>query len=376
MAFDWVRPLAAVPANKKEPGEAVRQRFRGLTAALVQHRGSLGALAGVFDHFHKVTRSYWPGRFRCYDVAGLPWTTNELEQLFGSYRHHKRRCSGRKVACPGTVVRGAVRLVAAAVTRLRPTTATYLVPSDLTMWRDLFESLERCQTVQTLGRRFRRDPVAYLKSHEDPHFNPTLPTLLARPDSRLCGSGSLRPRAPRTPWRSAGGDWVRSGNQPRRGRQPHNRCRAPRSPSGSFRTGPRVRSGSRPRPGRRTSQSIQNPQMAIGFVSYRPLGSFGETGVRRSRGTAVGCPEALTEPWPTKLGLGSFGESAARPDEGRTIDPRAPDNHRVRLGLAVGFVRGTGRPEGRGTHRSGQVGQRRSRRATHHFMVVGADSVD
>ena len=88
-----------------------------------------------------MTRSYWPGLFRCYDVADLPRTNNDLEQFFGSYRYHERRCSGRKVACPGTVVRGSVRLVAAAATRLRPIEVADLVPSDLAAWRDLRGSL-------------------------------------------------------------------------------------------------------------------------------------------------------------------------------------------------------------------------------------------
>jgi hypothetical protein len=175
-AFGWVRRLTAVLANKKGlNAAAVRRRYRGLTAALARHHGSLGSLAGAFDHFRKVTRSYWPGLFRCYDVDGLPRTNNDLEQFFGSYRDHERRCSGRKVACPGTVVRGSVRVVAAAATRLRPIGATELVPSDLEKWRALRGSLERRQAVRTLGRRFRRDPVAYLKSLEDSLINLTLP---------------------------------------------------------------------------------------------------------------------------------------------------------------------------------------------------------
>jgi hypothetical protein len=73
------------------------------------------------------------------------------------------------------VVRGSVRVVAAAATRLRPIGATDLVPSDLKRWRDLRGSLERRQVVRTLGRRFRRDPAAYLKSLEDSLINLTLP---------------------------------------------------------------------------------------------------------------------------------------------------------------------------------------------------------
>jgi hypothetical protein len=153
----------------------VKRRYGGLIAAIARHRRAAGRLAEAFLHFLKVTRSYWPGLFRCYDTEGLPRTNNELEQFFGSYRYHERRASGRKVACPGTVVRGSVRLVASAATRLRPIGTEDLVPSDLGAWRELRRSLERRQAVRTLGRRFRRDPVAYLRSLEESLINQALP---------------------------------------------------------------------------------------------------------------------------------------------------------------------------------------------------------
>jgi hypothetical protein len=175
-AFGWVHRAAAVLRNKKGLDAAgVRRRYRGLIAALARHRGSSGSLAGAFDHFRKVTRSYWPGLFRCYDVDSLPRTNNDLEQFFGSYRYHERRCSGRKVACPGTVVRGSVRLVAAAATRLRPIDPADLIPTDRKAWRDLRGSLERRQAVRTMGRRFRRDPATYLRSLEASLINQALP---------------------------------------------------------------------------------------------------------------------------------------------------------------------------------------------------------
>ena len=162
--------------NKKGLDAAgVRRRYRGLLGALARHRRATGRLAEAFDHFRKVTRSYWPGLFRCYDVEELPRTNNDLEQFFGSYRYHERRCSGRKVACPGTVVRGSVRLAASAATRLRSIEVADLVPSDLEAWRDLRGSLERRRDVRTLGRRFRRDPVAYLRSLEESLINQALP---------------------------------------------------------------------------------------------------------------------------------------------------------------------------------------------------------
>jgi hypothetical protein len=113
--------------------------------------------------------------FSCYGKSDLPRTNNDLEQFFGSYRFHERRCSSRKTACPGTVVRGSVRLVVATATRLRSIEVADLIPSDLTAWRDWRGSLEQRQIVRTLGRRCRRDPQAYLRSLEQALIKATLP---------------------------------------------------------------------------------------------------------------------------------------------------------------------------------------------------------
>ena len=176
-AFGRIRRAASILRNKKGRDAAeVGRRYGELIATLARRRGRLGTLAEAFDHFAKVTRSYEPGLFRCYQVEGLPRTNNELEPFFGSYRYHERRCSGRKVACPGTVVRGSVRLVAAAATRLRRIEASDLIPSDLSAWKELRGRLERRQAIRTLGRRFRKDPAAYLQSLEDSLINQALPS--------------------------------------------------------------------------------------------------------------------------------------------------------------------------------------------------------
>ncbi len=176
VAFGWIHRAAAILANEKGLDAArVRRRYRDLMAALARQRPSCGHWAEAFDHFRKVTRSYWFGLFRCYDVEGLPRTNNDLEQFFGSYRYHERRASGRKVACPGTVVRGSVRLVAAASTRLRAIKVADLVPSDVAAWRELRQSLEQRQATRALGRRFRRNPQVYLRSLEQSLINQTLP---------------------------------------------------------------------------------------------------------------------------------------------------------------------------------------------------------
>ena len=143
---------------------------------MTRQRGLVGALASGIDHFVKVSRSYWAGLFHCYDVPDLPRTDNDREQLFGSHRYHERRASGRKVASPGLVVRGSVRLPAAVATRLRgQVRGEDLAPSDPGAWRELRAGLERRQAIRALGRRFRRDPAAYLQQLEDSLIKETLP---------------------------------------------------------------------------------------------------------------------------------------------------------------------------------------------------------
>ena len=46
---------------------------------------------------------------------------------------------------------------------------------DLAAWRELRGSLERRQAVRALGRRFRRDPGAYLRSLEESLIKQALP---------------------------------------------------------------------------------------------------------------------------------------------------------------------------------------------------------
>ena len=175
-AFGWARRFAAVLANKKGLGSSgVRRRYDGLIASLARRGASSGGLAASFDHFGKVTRSYRPGLLHCYGVAELPRTSNELERFFGSCRYHERRCGGREVACPGAVVRGSVRLVAAAATRSGPIEVADLVPSDRGRWRELRGRLDRRQAMRTLGRHFRQDPAAYLRSLEESLIKQALP---------------------------------------------------------------------------------------------------------------------------------------------------------------------------------------------------------
>lgn len=167
VAFGWVHRAAQALGAEGVSGRAVRQRLGGLLGAMARHRRRAGRLAGAVGHFLKVSRSYWPGLFACYDAAGVPRTNNSLEQLFGSQRYHERRASGRKVGSPALVLRGAARVVAAVATRQRAFTAEDLAAADRGEWRKLRQELDGRRQRRTQRRRFRRDPEGFLRQLED-----------------------------------------------------------------------------------------------------------------------------------------------------------------------------------------------------------------
>ena len=113
-----------------------------------------------------MTRSYWSGLFHCYTTPGLPRTSNDLEHVFGSWRHHQRRCTGRKVAPASLVVRGSVQLVAAIATQLRAFTAAELATVPVYDWQKVRSQLEQLRLQRVKQRQFRRSSATYLTQLE------------------------------------------------------------------------------------------------------------------------------------------------------------------------------------------------------------------
>jgi len=176
VAYGWVHRAAHILNNDAQCTEAaVKRRLHGLLGAMRQHQAKAGPLAPAVGHFLKVSRSYWPGLFHCYTVPELPRTNNALEQFFGTYRYHERRATGRKAASPAVVLRGAVRLVACAATRLRPFTSDELAPDTISAWHELRHALETRRQQRTQRRRFRRDPATYLGKLEAQLLQLSLP---------------------------------------------------------------------------------------------------------------------------------------------------------------------------------------------------------
>jgi hypothetical protein len=175
VAFAWVHAAAHILGTVGITATTARRQLGGLLGAMTHHRPAVGKLAGAVDHFVKVSRSYWPGLFACYEVPGLPRTNNALEQSFGSYRYHERRVSGKKVASPALVLRGSARIVAAIATRQRPERERDLAAADRAAWQAKRAELAERRQRRIERRRFRQDPHAYLRNLEDQLNQSALP---------------------------------------------------------------------------------------------------------------------------------------------------------------------------------------------------------
>jgi len=169
VGYRWVKRVARLLENKEQrPAKAIR---RGLSKILCQMRQAAAQAAGSnvakwLQQFVKVTKSHWGGLFGCYQAEELPRTHNDLEHLFGSHRYHERRASGRKVASPGLVVLGSVRVVSGLATRLRPEEGLQLQSGYVEQWQKVRAGLEKRRQTRRRQRRFRQDPDKYLHELE------------------------------------------------------------------------------------------------------------------------------------------------------------------------------------------------------------------
>jgi hypothetical protein len=105
----------------------------------------------------------------------LPRTNNDLEHIFGTLRHHHRRCTGRKVAPSSLVIRGSVQLASAIATKLRTFEACDLAMVSPHAWLDIRAQLRQQKLNRVEQFRFRRSPQKFLASLENPLFQLTLP---------------------------------------------------------------------------------------------------------------------------------------------------------------------------------------------------------
>jgi hypothetical protein len=178
-SYKWVKRAARILKNEEGlPAQKVRRRLVQLLVRMRQAAATTGepSVRAGLRQFLKVTKSYWPGLFRCYESADLPRTNNDLEHTFGSHRYHERRASGRRRASPGLVVMGSARMISGLATRLRPEEGLVLRPGYVEGWQELRGELEQRREARRKQRRFRHDPAAYLAKLEQQCLQLTLPS--------------------------------------------------------------------------------------------------------------------------------------------------------------------------------------------------------
>ena len=166
--FAGVYAVAHALGNAEEkPSGQVRLEWEAGLKLVAEGGQKHASLKAAAEHLERVSRSYEPGLFQCYQTEGLPRTNNDLEQLFGRVRYHERRASGRKVGSASLVTRGATRVTAAVVTRMEPASVADIVPTDKTRLAELRAEVERRREQRRQHHRFRRHPDKFLKDLEN-----------------------------------------------------------------------------------------------------------------------------------------------------------------------------------------------------------------
>jgi Transposase, Mutator family len=95
----WLRDIADIlgpPGALPLSSTQVASGLRGYLGSLLDHDGESKLLADFASHLNKVSQSYWPGLFHCYEVEGLARTNNALDSHFRDTQHRLWRTTGQK----------------------------------------------------------------------------------------------------------------------------------------------------------------------------------------------------------------------------------------------------------------------------------------
>jgi len=95
----WLRDIAAIlnpPPERPATGKQVAQQLRTYLDQRLQQSNISPHLDAFSKHLNKVSTSYWPGLFHCYDLEGLPSSNNDLESHFRDTQRRLLRTTGQK----------------------------------------------------------------------------------------------------------------------------------------------------------------------------------------------------------------------------------------------------------------------------------------
>jgi Transposase, Mutator family len=154
----WLRDIAYILEPPTAPllsAEHVAGQLRGYLDTVLRLPDVTPTLYTFGRHLDKVSRSYWPGLFHCYDVPGVPRTNNELESRFRDIGRRLLRTTGQKGLTQRTLQRqGAWELLP------RPPTEAQLLgalsqtpPEDLAQERQRFAAHRQRFRLQSRSLR-------------------------------------------------------------------------------------------------------------------------------------------------------------------------------------------------------------------------------
>jgi len=154
----WLRDIAYIlePAPTQPiQGAQVAGQLRGYLDTVLRLPDVTPSLYEFGLHLDKVSRSYWPGLFHCYDVPSVPRTNNELESRFRDTGRRLLRTTGQKGLTQRTLQRqGAWELLP------RPPTEAQLLgalchtpPEDLAQERQRFAAHRQRFRLQSRSLR-------------------------------------------------------------------------------------------------------------------------------------------------------------------------------------------------------------------------------
>ncbi len=95
----WLQDIDQIlelPDDSPLTGERVSQQLRAYLDGLLNLSDVSPCLDAFRHHLDKVSTSYWPGLFHCYDLEELPRTNNDLESLFRDTQRRLLRTTGQK----------------------------------------------------------------------------------------------------------------------------------------------------------------------------------------------------------------------------------------------------------------------------------------
>jgi len=95
----WLQDIDRIlkpPDDSSTSGEQVSQQLRTCLDGLLNLSDVSPRLDAFRHHLDKVSISYWPGLFHCYDLEELPRTNNDVESLFRDTKRRLLRTTGQK----------------------------------------------------------------------------------------------------------------------------------------------------------------------------------------------------------------------------------------------------------------------------------------